>query len=35
MAQLKEDIAAAQFTLDAGTLEEIQQIQMRWPNPAP
>jgi aryl-alcohol dehydrogenase (NADP+) len=35
MAQLKEDIAAAQFTLDAVTLEEIQQIQMRWPNPAP
>ena len=34
MAQLKEDIAAAQFTLDAETLEEIRQIQLRLPNPA-
>jgi aryl-alcohol dehydrogenase (NADP+) len=34
MAQLEEDIAAAQFTLDAETLEEIRQIQLRWPNPA-
>jgi aryl-alcohol dehydrogenase-like predicted oxidoreductase len=35
MAQLEDDVAAAQFTLDAETLEEIQKIQMRWPNPAP
>ena len=34
MAQLKEDIAAAQFTLDKETLEEIKQIQLRYPNPA-
>ena len=34
MAQLKEDIAAAQFTLDAETLEEIRKIQLRYPNPA-
>ena len=34
MAQLKEDIAAAQFTLDAQTLEEIRKIQLRYPNPA-
>ncbi|HYL17068.1 MAG TPA: aldo/keto reductase [Burkholderiales bacterium] len=34
MAQLKEDIAGAQFTLDAGTLEEIRKIQLRYPNPA-
>jgi len=34
MAQLKEDIAAAQFALDAETLEEIGRIQQRYPNPA-
>jgi aryl-alcohol dehydrogenase (NADP+) len=34
MAQLEEDIAAAQFTLDAETLEEIRRIQVRFPNPA-
>ena len=34
MTQLKEDIAGAQFTLDAETLEEIRKIQLRYPNPA-
>jgi aryl-alcohol dehydrogenase-like predicted oxidoreductase len=34
MAQLKEDIAAAQFTLDTETLEGIREIQLRYPNPA-
>jgi aryl-alcohol dehydrogenase-like predicted oxidoreductase len=34
MAQLKEDIAAAQFELDAETLTEIRAIQARYPNPA-
>ena len=34
MAQLKEDIAGAQFALDAETLEEIRKIQHRYPNPA-
>ena len=34
MAQLKEDIAAAQVTLDPETLEEIREIQLRYPNPA-
>jgi aryl-alcohol dehydrogenase (NADP+) len=34
MAQLEEDIAAAQSTLDANTLEEIRRIQLRYPNPA-
>ncbi|MEO6021966.1 MAG: aldo/keto reductase [Burkholderiales bacterium] len=34
MAQLKEDIAAAQFVLDADTLTEIRAIQARYPNPA-
>jgi len=34
MAQLKEDIAAAQLTLDAEVLEEIRRIQDRYPNPA-
>ena len=34
MAQLSEDIAAAQFTLDKETLEDIKQIQLRYPNPA-
>ena len=34
MAQLEEDIAAAQYVLDAETLEEIRKIQARYPNPA-
>ena len=34
LPQLKEDIAAAQFTLDTETLDAIRQIQMRYPNPA-
>jgi aryl-alcohol dehydrogenase-like predicted oxidoreductase len=34
MAQLAEDIAAAQFALDAQLLEEIREIQLRYPNPA-
>jgi aryl-alcohol dehydrogenase (NADP+) len=34
MAQLKENIAAAQSTLDAQTLEEIRKVQLRFPNPA-
>ena len=34
MAQLKENIAAAQITLDAATLEGIKEIQLRYPNPA-
>ncbi|MCM5569275.1 aldo/keto reductase [Burkholderiaceae bacterium FT117] len=33
MAQLREDIAAAQFELDAETLKEIEAIQARFPNP--
>ena len=33
LAQLDEDIAAAQFTLDADTLADIRAIQMRYPNP--
>jgi aryl-alcohol dehydrogenase-like predicted oxidoreductase len=35
LAQLEEDIAAAQFELDAETLAEIRSIQVRYPNPAP
>jgi aryl-alcohol dehydrogenase-like predicted oxidoreductase len=34
MAQLKENIAAAQFTLDAEALNDIKEIQYRFPNPA-
>jgi aryl-alcohol dehydrogenase-like predicted oxidoreductase len=34
MAQLAEDIAAAQRVLDADTLAEIAAIQVRYPNPA-
>jgi aryl-alcohol dehydrogenase (NADP+) len=34
LAQLKEDIAAAQFVLDQETLAEIGRIQQRYPNPA-
>ena len=33
-AQLQEDIAAAQFELDAATLADIAAIQLRFPNPA-
>ena len=33
MAQLEEDIAAAQFSLDDATLAEIAGIQLRYPNP--
>ncbi len=35
LAQLDEDIAAAQLALDAPTLEEIAALQVRYPNPAP
>lgn len=34
LAQLKEDITAAQFALDAETLGDIRAIQARYPNPA-
>jgi aryl-alcohol dehydrogenase (NADP+) len=34
IAQLAEDIAAAQFELDADTLQDIAAIQLRYPNPA-
>ena len=34
MAQLEEDIAAAQFELDKETLDAIKEIQLRFPNPA-
>ena len=34
MAQLQENIGAAQFKLDAETLEDIKEIQLRFPNPA-
>ena len=34
LAQLEEDIAAAQVDLDAQALAEIAQIQARYPNPA-
>jgi len=34
LEQLDQDIAAAQFTLDASTLAEIAAIQMHYPNPA-
>ena len=34
MPQLEEDIAAAQFELDAETLADIAAIQARFPNPA-
>ncbi len=33
LAQLDEDIAAAQFELDAQTLAEIAEIQLRFPQP--
>lgn len=35
LEQLREDIAAAQFDLDARTLAEVGRIQERFPNPAP
>jgi aryl-alcohol dehydrogenase-like predicted oxidoreductase len=34
MAQLAEDVAAAQVELDAETLAEITAVQVRFPNPA-
>src|SRR5215831_1607714 len=34
LAQLGEDLAAAQFELDADTLADIASIQQRYPNPA-
>jgi len=34
IAQLEEDIAAAQFELDGPTLAEITALQVRYPNPA-
>src|SRR5215470_4208058 len=34
MAQLKEDVAAAQVPLDVETLEEVRKIQLRFSNPA-
>jgi aryl-alcohol dehydrogenase (NADP+) len=34
MAQLEEDIAAAQFELDRQTLADIEAVQLRYPNPA-
>lgn len=34
MAQLEEDIAAAQFELDGETLADIAALQVRYPNPA-
>lgn len=34
MAQLQEDIAAAQYVLDADTLAEVARVQQRYPNPA-
>jgi aryl-alcohol dehydrogenase (NADP+) len=35
MAQLEEDVAAAQCILDVQTLAQIDRIQERFPNPAP
>ena len=35
MAQLEEDILAAQYTLDTDTLTAIRAIQARYPNPGP
>jgi aryl-alcohol dehydrogenase (NADP+) len=34
MAQLREDLAGAQMKLDADTLKDILEIQLRYPNPA-
>jgi len=34
MAQLDEDIAAAQFELDEATIADIETVQLRYPNPA-
>jgi aryl-alcohol dehydrogenase-like predicted oxidoreductase len=34
LEQLREDVAAAQSGLDAGTLEAIAAVQLRYPNPA-
>lgn len=35
LEQLREDIAGAQFELDADTLADIKLLQERYPNPAP
>jgi aryl-alcohol dehydrogenase-like predicted oxidoreductase len=35
LTQLKENIAAGQLELDAGTLAEIEALRGRYPNPAP
>lgn len=34
LAQLEEDIAAAQTELDEDTMKEIAAVQVRYPNPA-
>jgi aryl-alcohol dehydrogenase-like predicted oxidoreductase len=34
LAQLEEDVAAAQFDLDASMLEALGALQIRYPNPA-
>jgi len=34
MEQLSQDIEAAQYVLDTQTLEEIREVQLRFPNPA-
>ena len=34
VAQLQEDIPAAQVELDADTLADIAQVHLRYPNPA-
>ena len=34
LAQLADDVAAAQYTVDAETLADIETIQLRYPNPA-
>jgi aryl-alcohol dehydrogenase-like predicted oxidoreductase len=34
LAQLEEDVAAAQFDLDPDTLADVASIQQRYPNPA-
>jgi aryl-alcohol dehydrogenase-like predicted oxidoreductase len=34
MAQLAEDIPAAQFELDADVLKDIAAVQLQFPNPA-
>jgi aryl-alcohol dehydrogenase-like predicted oxidoreductase len=34
IAQLRENIAGAQFTLEPAALARIAEIQLRYPNPA-